>query len=99
MSSNVSLEWILNEAEHAQLYFEAHIKNNLLSSTHAKIHKSRHHVYRIKKPLHRVLIVADKPSKIHTSVKERYVAVDRFCPPKLKKLVHQLGWDKIEIGL
>lgn len=99
MSSNVSLEWMLNEATKAQLYIEPHIKKNLPGQVLAKIHKSRNHVYRFKKPLNRELIIEDKPTKIHPSVKERYLSDKRYRPPQLKKLVEQLGWSNIDTGL
>jgi uncharacterized protein (DUF2235 family) len=98
MSSNVSLEWMLNEATQADLHLEAHIKNNLSTRPLAKIHKSRNHVYRLKTPLYRELIVADKPSTIHPSVKERYLSDKRYRPYQLKKLVERIGWINIDTG-
>jgi ribosomal protein S15P/S13E len=99
MSSNVSLDRMLNEANEAQLHLEAHIKNNLSTRPLAKIHNSRNHVYRLKKPLQRELIVADKPSIINPSVKERYLLYKRYRPQQLKTLLDEEGWGNIDTGL
>jgi len=46
--------------------------------------------------LHRSLIIDGKPTKIHSSVKARYLDDISYRPPKLKKLVDKLGWDSID---
>jgi hypothetical protein len=48
--------------------------------------------------LHRPLIIDDKPTKIHPSVKSRYLADDKYRPPQLKKLVNELGWSELDVG-
>ena len=53
MSSNVLLEWMLNEVTESQLNLEAHIKSNLSTRSLAKIHHSRNHDFRLKRPLQR----------------------------------------------
>lgn len=98
-SSDIPLAWMLGEATFAGLHIEPHIKEALSIQAQAKIHKSRNHVYRFKQRLCRDLIVEGKPTKIHPSVKERYLLDQRYRPPKLKKLVEQVGWSNINIGL
>ena len=99
MSSNVSLKRILNEATEVYLNLEAHITNNVSTSSLPKIHKSRNHVYRLKTPLYRKLIAVDKPSTIHPCVKERYLLDKRYRRHQLKKLVERVEWLNIDTGL
>ena len=98
MASDTSLAWMLDEASKAGLQIEPHIQQSLTDGTKAKLHKSRNHVYRLKSPLHRPLIVSDKPIKIHPSVKSRYLADSKYRPKQLKKLVEEFGWDNLDVG-
>jgi uncharacterized protein (DUF2235 family) len=97
-SSDISLEWMLNEAKKAELHIESHIFDSINTKTLGKLHKSRNHIYRFKTPLHRPLVVKNKPTSIHVSVKKRYENDTNYRPPKLKALVAKHGWDKIEIS-
>jgi len=97
-ASDAPLRWMLDEAVHAGLEIEPHIRDSLTDGTQGKIHKSRNHVYRLKSPLHRSLIIDGKPTKIHPSVKARYLADISYRPPRLKKLVDKLGWGNIDVG-
>jgi uncharacterized protein (DUF2235 family) len=98
IAADAPLEWVLSEAEKQGLRAESYIKTEFTDSINAKTHKSRDHVYRFKKRLHRPLIIDDKPTKIHPSVKSRYLADDDYRPPQLKSLVNELGWSKLEVG-
>jgi len=80
------------------LKIEPHIKKSLTDGAKGKLHKSRNYVYRLKSPLQRPLIIDGRPTRIHPSVKTRYLADSNYCPPALKKLVDQLGWDNIDVG-
>ncbi|MDA3791141.1 MAG: hypothetical protein PF503_21920 [Desulfobacula sp.] len=86
---------MLDEAIDAGLEIEPHIRDSLTDGTQGKLHKSRNHVYRLKSILHRPLIIDGKPTKIHPSVKSRYLADNSYRPPRLKKLVDELGWNNI----
>ena len=97
-SSDTSLGWMLDEAKANGLKIEAHIRTSLTEGASAKLHESRNHVYRLKSPLHRPLVVKEKPTKIHPSVKQRYLADDKYRPRKLKALVEDKGWDAIDVG-
>ncbi|WP_413833937.1 DUF2235 domain-containing protein [Desulfobacula sp.] len=97
-SSDAPLAWMLDEAIRAGLEIEPHIRNSLTDGAKGNLHKSRNHVYRLKSPLRRPLIIDDKPTRIHPSVKTRYLADSSYRPPRLKKLVDQLGWDNIDVG-
>ncbi|WP_300457236.1 DUF2235 domain-containing protein [Desulfobacula sp.] len=97
-ASDTPLRWMLDEATSAGLKIEPHIRDSLTDGTKGKLHKSRKHVYRLKSPLHRPLMIDGKPTKIHPSVKSRYLADTSYRPPRLKKLVDQFGWDNIDVG-
>ena len=98
IAADAPLEWVLSEAEKQGLRAESYIKTEFTDSINAKTHKSRDHVYRFKKRLHRPLIIDDKPTKIHPSVKSRYLADDDYRPPQLKSLVNELGWSDLNVG-
>lgn len=98
IAADAPLKWMLSEAEKEGLKLEAHIKAALTDGSKGKTHNSRNHVYRFKKRLHRPLIIADKPTKIHPSVKVRYLADGSYRPPRLKQLVEELGWDSLDVG-
>jgi len=97
-SSDAPLAWMLDEAIRAGLEIEPHIRNSLTDGAKGNLHKSRNHVYRLKSPLLRPLIIDDKPTRIHPSVKTRYLADSSYRPPGLKKLIDQSGWDNIDVG-
>lgn len=97
-SSDAPLAWMLDEATHAGLEIEPHIRTTLTDGAKGDLHNSRNHVYRLKSPLQRPLIIDDKPTRIHPSVKTRYLADSSYRPPQLKKLVDQQGWDNIDVG-
>jgi uncharacterized protein (DUF2235 family) len=99
IAADAPLAWMLDEATRKGLKIEPHIKSALTDGSKGKLHKSRGHVYRLKSPLHRPLIDDDKPTKIHPSVKSRYLADGSYRPPQLKKLVEQIGWDDLDVGV
>lgn len=95
--SDTALAWMLKEAKLAGLKIEPHIEQRLTDGTQAPINRSRRHIFRLRKPLHRDLVVENKPIKIHWSVKSRYLQDDEYRPPKLKELVRSKGWDNLDI--
>jgi uncharacterized protein (DUF2235 family) len=97
-ASDTPLGWMIDEATDAGLALEPFIRDSLTDGTHAAIHKSRKHVYRFKSPLHRPLVVEDKPTRIHPSVKARYEADPDYRPQWLKKRVEDLGWKSLDVG-
>lgn len=98
-TSDTPLAWMLDEAINAGLEIESHIKDSLTDGAKGKLHRSRNHVYRLKSPLHRPLNVENKPTKIHPSVKARYITDSKYRPPQLKKLVDQFGRDNLDVGV
>lgn len=97
--SDIALSWMLDEATNAGLKLESHIRENLTDGTFAPLHRSRKHVFRLKKSLHRELVIDGVPMKIHPSVKARYEADSGYRPPKLKDQVDELTWSGIDIGV
>lgn len=97
LASDTPLAWMLDEAKAAGLVTEPHIRDALTDGSSAPLHRSRNHVYRLKKPLHRPLIVAGKPIAIHASVKARYLADKNYRPPQLRALVEEKGWEGLDI--
>ncbi|MEA2120250.1 DUF2235 domain-containing protein [Halovibrio sp. HP20-50] len=97
-ASDTPLAWMLDEANAAGLLTEPHIHDNLTDGTRAQLHHSRKHVYRFKQPLDRPLVIDDKPTLIHPSVKARYENDARYRPKQLKALVEQYGWQGVKVG-
>jgi len=99
MVSDIPLKWMIDEAVNSGLRIESHIKCSLTDGTQGKINRSRNHIYRLKSPLNRPLIVDNKPIRIHPSVKDRYLVDSSYRPKQLKKLVEELGWKRLDVGV
>lgn len=97
-AADTPLAWMLDEATAAGLTVEPHIRAALTHTQLGKLHRSRDHVYRLKKPLHRPLVIASKPISIHPSVKRRYLEDSSYRPPQLHKLVEEQGWDNLVVN-
>lgn len=98
-ASDIPLEWMLGEANNAGLITEQHLRDTITDGSQGKLHKSRKHVYRFKSPLHRPLVIKDKPTKIHPSVKKRYEEDSSYRPPKLRDFVERYGWEQLDVGV
>lgn len=99
IAADAPLKWMLGEAEKEGLKVEPHIKSALTEGSTGKTHKSRNHVYRFKRPLHRPLLIEDKPTKIHPSVKARYLADNSYRPAQLTTLLgDDEDWDGLDVG-
>jgi uncharacterized protein (DUF2235 family) len=98
VASDIPLQWMLGEAATAGLGIEQHVFNRLTDGTLASTHKSRKHIFRRNRPLERELVIKNKPTLIHPTVKTRYLADSRYRPPQLKKLVNDMGWDSLAVG-
>ena len=97
IAADAPLGWMLEQAAGRDLGIEPHVSAALTDGTRGKLHRSRKNVYRYKRPLHRPLVIAGKPTRIHQSVQQRFLADDRYRPPQLHKLVEQLGWDGLNL--
>ena len=97
LASDTPLKWMIKEAKEAGLKFEPHLSQRLKDATTSPLHHSRRHIFRLKKTLNRPLIDEKFPSKIHQSVKDRYLADPNYRPKILAQLVKEVGWDGIEV--
>ena len=95
--SDIALAWMLDEARDAGLKLEPHIRTRLTDGVTAPLHKSRRHIFRFKRPLHRPLVREGTPTKVHPSVKARWDANPGYRPAKLVELVAN-GWDTVNVG-
>ena len=95
--ADTSLAWMLKQAKAAGLGLESHIEDDLTDGSLAKKHESRTIPYRYKKAYNRPLIFKNNPTKIHHTVKARYLADSKYRPQQLVKLVEKMGWNGIEI--
>ena len=99
IAADAPLKWMLSEAQKEGLKIEPHIVSALTDGAKAKTHKSRNHVYRFKTPLHRPLLIDNIPTKIHPSVKARYLADSDYRPPELERLITtNKGWNGLDVG-
>lgn len=98
LASDAPLAWMLRQASAAGLSLETHLENALTDGSKARLHRSRKHVYRLKKPLHRPLMPQDRPTLIHPSVKARYLADAGYRPKQLHDLVESFGWGELDVG-
>lgn len=96
-SSDSALGWMLKEAKAFGLKVEPHIQSRLTDGVKAPIHRSRRHVFRLASPLIRELNVKERPTKIHMSVKARYLADSKYRPPNLESIMSGGSWDEIEL--
>ena len=95
--SDVALAWMLDEAEEAGLKIEAHVRERLTDGVTSRLHKSRRHIYRARRPFHRPLSHSGIPTKIHPSVQQRWEDDARYRPSDLVKLVAN-GWEAVDVG-
>lgn len=98
LASDAPLAWMLKEARAAGLNLETHLENALTDGSKAELHRSRKHVYRFKKPLHRDLQLDDRQTRIHPSVKARYQADNAYRPKQLTALLETVGWGQLDVG-
>lgn len=95
--ADTSLAWMLKQAKAAGLVLESHIEEALSEGDLAKKHESRTIPYRYKRAFNRPLIHKNRPTKIHHSVKARYLADRKYRPQQLVKLVAKNGWEGLDI--
>jgi uncharacterized protein (DUF2235 family) len=95
--SDVALAWMLDEAAGAGLALEPHVRDRLTDGATAPLNRSRRHIYRARRALHRPLSHPEIPTRIHPSVRRRWEADPGYRPRELKKLVDR-GWDTVDVG-
>jgi len=96
--SDTALSWMLDEAVAHGLRVESHLRESLTDGALAPVHRSRRHVYRIKRPLHRPLLVPGRPTLIHPSVQRRWERDSGYRPRQLRTLLAGGGWASVPLG-
>jgi uncharacterized protein (DUF2235 family) len=92
--SDIPLHWMLREAQSHGLVL-ANL-SPLANDNHvAKLNKSRKHVFRLKKPLHRNMNPAGIETRIHNSVYQRYLTDSNYRPKNLVRLLAAKDWPEI----
>ncbi|MDO3721601.1 DUF2235 domain-containing protein [Marinobacter sp. chi1] len=83
-SSDIALAWMIDEAAAVGLDIEPHLPKGARPDARAKLHNSRRHIFRFKKPLIRDLDPEGIDTSIHPSVHERCKKDPEYRPPNLK---------------
>ncbi len=92
LASDYPLEWMVGEADAAGLAFEPHLETGLNASPEAPIHRSRRHIYRLRRPQLRSLTDDDAEIGIHASVKARFEVDPKYRPKNLVSYLEAHGW-------
>ncbi|MDQ2069596.1 DUF2235 domain-containing protein [Natronospira bacteriovora] len=92
LASDYPLQWMMDEAGQAGLQLEPHLSDSLRPSVDAPLHRSRRHIYRLRRRYQRPIQMEGKPLMIHRSVRERWEADSDYRPPKLKAYLDAYGW-------
>ncbi len=87
VAADVPLEWMAVEAEAAGLKLEDHLYAKLAGSPTAKLHQSRKHIYRSKRPYHRPLDHGLGEVFIHESVEQRWKKDKKYRPENLRPVM------------
>lgn len=90
--SDVALEWMIKEAQEANLTIESHLKENIKQNPYAVVHKSRTFFYELKKKYNRNLEDVKEQVLIHESVKQRWERDKKYRPYYLNKYLEKYGW-------
>ena len=90
--SDIALDWMIREAEIADLSIESHVKEQIKYNPLSTVHKSRIYFYELKKKYNRSLEDVKEHVLIHESVKERWDQDKKYRPTNLKKYVDKYGW-------
>ena len=90
--SDIALEWMIREAEKAELSIEDYLAENLIINPLANVNKSRIHFYMLKKKYNRKINAVPGNVLIHNSVKIRWDKDKKYRPTNLKRYIKDHGW-------
>lgn len=90
--SDISLDWMMREAEAAGLKLEAHLRQNLRPSPTATLHQSLDGLYRLRSPFDRPIDHGKGTVLLHSSVKQRYDRCPDYRPKNLEEYISNHGW-------
>ena len=94
--SDISMQWMVRQARAEGLQIEQHLTSGLKPSATAKLHNSRKHIFRSKRPFHRPLEHGSGNVLIHRSVKQRWQADAKYRPKNLQQYLQDNGWPQLE---
>ncbi len=83
LAADVPLQWMLDQAAAAGLALEAHLDDALNPDPLAPLHRSRRHIYRLRRRYRRPLSVDGHDLELHPSVHERHARDSGYRPPNL----------------
>ncbi|WP_026181531.1 DUF2235 domain-containing protein [Thioalkalivibrio sp. ALJ7] len=92
LASEMPLAWMLDEARFAGLQLEDHLPDSLRPHATAPLHRSRRHIYRLRRTYRRPLHQPDYPTELHPSVLERYQKDTSYRPENLRSHLQEWGW-------
>ena len=92
MLCDISLGWMMREANKAGLTLEPHLKDRLQPKATATLHESRRSDCRIKKQVFRPIDHGKDKVLIHRSVTQRWDADNSSRPKNLARYVRANGW-------
>ena len=94
--ADTALGWMLGEADQAGLTVERHVRAALTDGRHARIHRSRVKVFRLRPEQDRPLHHPGIPTSVHPSVRERFEGDTGYRPRNLLELLEtQGGWEDV----
>ena len=89
--SDIPLRWVINEATQAGLTMEPHLAAGLKDRADAKLHNSRRHIYRSKRPYYRPIDHGKGDVLMHQTVKQRWDNDPKYRPKNLVDYLDQAG--------
>ncbi len=93
LSSEAPLRWLLAEAAKAGLQVD--MQASIDATDMPQLHRSRRHVFRLKRPLVRDLALHIKGTSIHRTVLERWQQQPSYRPVQLKRLLEKVGLEDL----
>ena len=95
--ADVAFAWMLDEAGHAGLGAEDHVRHAITDGALAQIHPSRTGLFRVRPTLERPLDPAGFDTRLHPSVRDRYDNDEGYRPANLLRLLqkHDANWDTL----
>jgi len=96
--SDIPMDWMLRESKAAGLAIEPYLRQSLKPNHKAKLHKSRRHIYRSKRPYYRPIDHGKCVLLMHKSVKERWdTKIFNYRPKNLLTYLknNQNKWPKL----
>jgi len=90
--ADIALDWMVREAEVADLTTEPHLRESLRPSPTAKLHQSRRWFYRSKRRYYRPIDHRKGEVLIHESVKQRWDSDTKYRPRNLERYLDKHGW-------